>query len=135
MKRGFTLIEVLAVIVILGTIVVLFVPNTIKILKENNLKVYKVKEKQLLQAATDYANYDSDFTPPDASHPIKYITIDNLVSKNYISKILDGSSGNECSAFVKVTKSGTDYDLDPCIICDEYKTERDFCTASMYQSL
>lgn len=135
MKKGFTLIEVLAVVVILGTIIAIFVPNTIKILKDNNLRVYKIKEKELLQAAEDYVKYDDDFIAPDASQPTRYITIDVLVSKNYINKILDGSSGNECPAFVKVTKNGNDYSLDPCIICGEYKSERDFCTTAVYQNI
>ena len=135
MRKGFTLIEVLAVIVILGTIIVLFIPNTIKLLKDNNLKVYKIKEKQLLEAAEDYAEYDSDFSGPDSYQPIKYITINTLVSKNYMNKILDNSSGDECMAFVRVTNKNGSNNYDPCIICGEYKTERDFCTTAMYQSL
>lgn len=135
MKRGFTLVELLAVIIILGLLVTLLVPNVITLLKSNSLKVYKIKEKELLNAAEDYIEYDSDFIAPTTSEPVKYITIQSLISKNYINKILDNSTGEECSAFVKITKNGNSYNLDPCIICSEYKTDRDFCTTSMYQSL
>lgn len=135
MKKGFTLVELLAVIIILGMLVVLLVPNVISLLKSNNLKVYKIKEKELLRAAEDYIQYDDDFVAPTNEEPIKYITIQSLISKNYINKILDNSSGEECLAFIKITKDSNNYNLDPCIICSEYKTDRDFCTSSVYQSL
>ncbi len=135
MKKGFTLVELLAVIIILGMLVVLLVPNVISILKSNNLRVYKLKEKELLRAAEDYIEYDEEFVAPTNEAPVKYLTIQSLISKNYINKILDNSSGEECPAFVKITKAGDNYNLDPCIICGEYKTDRDFCTSSMYQSL
>lgn len=135
MRKGFTLIEMLAVVVILGTIVVIFVPNTLRILKENNLRVYKIKEKELVKAAEDYIYYDKSFVAPDSYQPVKYVTVDTLVSKNYMNKILDGSSGNECTAFVKVTKSNNDYNVEPCIICEEYTTDKSFCTTSTYQNL
>ncbi|MBQ1812445.1 MAG: type II secretion system protein [Bacilli bacterium] len=135
MKKGFTLVELLAVIIILGMLVVLLVPNVISILKSNNLRVYKLKEKELLRAAEDYIEYDEEFVAPTNEAPVKYLTIQSLISKNYINKILDNSSGEECPAFVKISKDGDNYNLDPCIICGEYKTDRDFCTSSMYQSL
>lgn len=135
MKKGFTLIEILAVVVILGTIVAIFVPNTVKILKANNLKVYKIKEKELVRAAEDYIEYDSDFVAPSNEQPEKYITIGTLITKNYINKILDNTSGNECTAFVKVTKDENNYNVEPCIICDEYKTDKGFCSSTVYQSL
>ena len=135
-KNGFTLIEVLAVVVILGIIVTLFVPNTVKLIRQNNLKVYKIKEKELLKAAEDYANYDKAFEGPTESSPTKYITMTKLVENAYMNKILDSNSGNECKAFVKVTNSDIhDYNYEACLICDEYKTDKDFCTLSAYQNL
>ena len=135
-KNGFTLVEILTVIIILGVMIVLFVPNTINIIKQNNAKIYKVKEKDLIRAAEDYANYDSNFDPPTVSSPVKYITMFQLSSGNYLDKILDTSSGNECVAFVKVTTNSINgYNYDACIICDEYKSNKDFCNASVYQSM
>ena len=135
-KNGFTLIEVLAVVVILGIIVTLFVPNTVRLIRQNNLKVYKIKEKELLKAAEDYANYDKEFEGPNESSPTKYITMTKLVENAYMNKILDSNSGNECKAFVKVTSSDIhDYNYEACLICDEYKTDKDFCTLDAYQNL
>ena len=132
-KNGFTLVELLVVIILLGLIVTLFIPNVIKILKQNNTKIYKIKENELVNACNDYINYDKDFTFEGTE---KYITMDTLVSKNYMSKIIDTSSGNECKAFAKVTKNKVNgYDVEACLICDEYVSENSFCTRDAYNDL
>ena len=135
-KKGFTLVELLAVIIILGVVAMIFVPNTVKIIKENSIKVYKIKEKELVKAAKDYAEYDKNFSRPTAESPTKYITMPQLVSGNYINKIIDSTSLNECSAFVKVTLSDINgYNYEPCLLCDNYTTEKSFCTTTTYDNL
>ena len=134
-NKGFTLIEVLAVVGLLAIIITIFVPNTIKLVKQNNLKVYKIKEKELLTAAEDYANYDNNFKAPEAGET-KYISMTQLVNGGYMNAILDSSSGNECNAFVKVTKSSlSGYDYEPCLLCEEYQTDKPFCSLSTYNEL
>ena len=86
-KNAFTLVELITVIAILAVITIIFIPNTAKILKENSTKVYKVKEKQLIESAKDYVEFDKDFVPPSDTDPVKYININTLISKNYIDKI------------------------------------------------
>ena len=55
---------------------------------------------------------------------------------NYMSKILDTTSGNECKAFVKVTLSSVyGYEYEPCLICEEYTTNKDFCNLGIYKDL
>lgn len=106
-----------------------------KILKENSTKVYKVKEKQLIESAKDYVEFDKDFVPPTDTDPVKYININTLISKNYIDKILENKTGNECSGVVKVSlNSIAGYDYDACIICSEYKTDKSFCTSEILAS-
>ena len=135
-KNGFTLVELLAVIIILGIITTIFVPNTIKLLKENNLKIYKIKENELINAAKDYANYDKNFSYPTVEVPVKYITMPQLVEGSYINKILDTSSGKECRAFVRVTLNDINgYNYEACLLCDEYSTNKSFCNSTTYESL
>lgn len=136
MKRGFTLVELLAVIVILGFLSIIIVPKVKTLLDENELKIYKIKENEILEKAKDYANYDDNFSSPSETSPVKYITLLQLVEGNYMSKILDAKSGNECSGFVKVTlNSISGYDYEACLICDGYTTNKDFCNIATYQSL
>lgn len=135
-KNGFTLVELLAVIVVLGIMATLFIPNTIKLLKNNNLKIYKIKESELLNAAKSYAEYDKDFVPPSNASDVKYITMPTLIQGSYMNKILDTTSGNECNAFVKVTLNSINgYDYEACLLCDEYTSNKTFCTSSLYDSL
>ena len=135
-KNGFTLVELLAVIIILGAITTVFVPNTIKLLKENNLKIYKIKESELIRAAKDYANYDKNFSSPTEMELEKYITMTQLVDGGYMNSILDTSSGKECRAFVKVTLNDiSGYNYEACLLCDEYSTNKSFCNSTTYQGL
>lgn len=132
--RAFTLIEVLAVIIVLGFIATIFIPNAMEILNENGLKIYKIKEKELVNAAKDYAEYDKNFIAP-TKETEKYVTMPQLVSGSYMDKILD-NNGNECTAFVKVTLSDVyGYNYDACLICDEYRTDKDFCKLDVYNNL
>ena len=134
-KNGFTLVEVLAVIIILGIVVLIFVPNTKKILNENSTKIYKIKEKELIKATEDYVNYDKNFSFPETSTE-KYITMPQLINGSYINKILSTKTGNECTAFVKVTRSDVyGYNYEPCLICDDYTSNKNFCNLTFYGDL
>lgn len=134
-NNGFTLVELLGVIAILGILVVIFVPNALKVLKDNSDKIYKIKEKELINAAKDYAEYDKNFVSPIEGEA-KYIIMPQLVSGSYMTKILDNKTANECTAFVKVTLNDIHgYNYDACLICDEYKTNKDFCNMAFYNSL
>ena len=121
MKKGFTLIEMLAVIIVLGVMIAIFIPNVVKVVRENNLKVYKIKEKKMIKAAEEYSEFDKGFNPPGEG--ASYITINQLVSGNYMNKVLDSDSSNECSGYVKVTDNKVHgYDYEACLICDEYRS-------------
>lgn len=129
MKKGFTLVELLAVIVILGIIATIFVPNTIKVLKQNNVKIYKIKESQILKSVEDYVNFDNAFVVPEEPG-VTYVSLTDLVSGGYMSSVLDTTSGNTCTGFVKVTNNTVaGYNYDVCLVCDEYHTDKDYCSA------
>ncbi len=53
-KRGFTLVEVLAVIVVIGLILIIAVPNITKVSKQTKLKAYDTKIELIEQAAVYY---------------------------------------------------------------------------------
>lgn len=138
MKNGFTLIELLAVIVILGLIAAIFVPSANNILKENETRLYSVKEGTIKRAASDYVlekKSDGTLNLPTVDN-IKYIPIDYLISNNNTGKILDSTSGNECVGYVKVTENVSyDYNYDVCLICDDYITDDDSCTREIWNNI
>lgn len=135
-RRGFTLVELLAVIVILGIIITIFVPSVINLINENSTKIYANKEKILKNAAEDYVMSNSSFVLPDGTNPEKYISMNTLISSNMMSSVLDNKTTTECVGFVKITVNSTyGYDYDPCLICDNYSTNKTFCTTATYNSL
>ena len=135
-KKGFTLVELLAVIVILGIIITIFVPSVINLINENSTKIYANKEKILKNAAEDYVISNSSFVLPDGTNPEKYISMNTLISSNMMSSVLDNKTTTECVGFVKITVNSTyGYDYDPCLICDNYSTNKTFCTTATYNSL
>lgn len=134
-KNGFTLIELLTVIIILGALSLIFVPNAMKVFRDNGLKIYKIKEKELIKAAEDYVNYDTSFVAPTTGNA-KYVMMTDLVSGNYMNKILDSSTGNECKAFVKITLNDIrGYNYEVCLLCDEYSSSNSFCSLNNYNDL
>jgi prepilin-type N-terminal cleavage/methylation domain-containing protein len=135
-NNGFTLIELLAVIFILGIIGAIFIPNAVSLLSESKVKIYSSKEKILIQAAKDYVMSNDDFVLPTEASPTKYITINTLVTNNFMAKVLDNSSAAECTGFVQITVNSTyGYDYDSCLLCENYTSNKTFCSNSTYNSI
>lgn len=59
-KKGFTLIELIGIVIILGVIVIIGVPSIMKILQNNKNKEYEVFEKNLFLAAETYVSNHID---------------------------------------------------------------------------
>ena len=66
-KKGFTLVELLAVIVLLGLIGILTVPVVEKIIRDNREKVNQVNIDTILNAAYDYAQMNPRYLPDNVN--------------------------------------------------------------------
>lgn len=126
-KKGLTLVELLAVIVviaILGSIAVFTINH---ITKRGKDRVYENYEKSLKGAAELYLIENTDKIPNvgQSSNPITY---DTLTTGLFMDKIKDPNGGNCNSSYVVVTRGidiSNNYNLDykVCLICDNYKSE------------
>lgn len=95
-NKGFTLVELLAVIIILGLISLVAVPAVSHLLKENKENAYESKKDMLLSQAKMYTKenrnylYDSDKTYN--GYVCNNITVQELINTGYIneSKLKDG---------------------------------------------
>ena len=76
-KKGFTLVELLAVIVILSIILVIAVPSVNRYIKQSKEKAYKVQISELLDAVESYANMNNEILPENDDEVIK-ITLGQL---------------------------------------------------------
>ena len=62
-KKGFTLVEILAVISIIGILLLIIIPGVNKALKKGENVVYDVQLNNILNATYDYTLKKLDFLP------------------------------------------------------------------------
>ena len=117
-KKGFTIIELLAAIVIIGIILSIAIIAINKYILQGHNAVDSQIEKQLILGAKSYFsdNKTKFITDSDTGVVIWYTT---LKANDYISNDLVDSDGNSCSkSYVVVKKDGSKYTYSGCVICD-----------------
>ena len=114
-KRGFTLIEILAVIVIIALILVLVTPNILANLSKARGKVSDATEKVIEEATNIYLDENPD-TYPENEGDIYCVTVDTLMGAGkLVNPLTDARTGKEIngstSVRVTITKGGREYEL------------------------
>ena len=117
-KNGFTLIEIIGAIVILGIIAIIAFATYTTSLRgfRNNYYTREVKtvEKSAEEFFTDNRNYR-----PTMLLNAQEVTIGTLMTQDYIEKVVD-YNGDNCDneSYVIVVKEGQDnYSYHACLIC------------------
>ena len=88
-KAGFTLTEILVVIVIVGIIISISIPSVIEIRKRINIRLFEGKKDQILVAAELYGQ-DKGIVDDTI------IYVYNLIDENYLNSEVDHNDSN-CS--------------------------------------
>ena len=117
-KKGFTIIELLAAVVIVGIIISLAVIAINKYILQGRNTVDSQLEKQLVLAAKSYYtdNKTKLITNEDTGVVVWYTT---LRAENYMTNDLVDSDGNSCAkSYVVVKKDNTKYSYSGCVLCD-----------------
>lgn len=83
-KEGFTLTEVLGVIVIIGFLALLVTPAVSKTIKNNRQRLYEVQIKNIENAARDYAVKNTEILPESGKAIV--ITLGELKKGGFIEK-------------------------------------------------
>ncbi len=110
-RKGFTLIEMIVVIILIGLIVVVAIPQVIKLMTAQNNEKYDTHMKLVKQALDVYTiRYKGEFdNHPDAN--IYRISIDNLDELMVADDI-------ECTGYIDLTKKkGNTYKYDYYLKC------------------
>ena len=127
-KKGFTMVELLATIIILGILMGSAIVAISWILDLNKKEYYSTLEKNVILAAKSYYADHRSALPKSIGYSRK-ITLKTLVEKNYLSEVLDYGKGDctkSSDSYVKVTKySNQDYLYTAYFHCPVYKTSEE----------
>ena len=126
-KRGFTLVELLGVIVILGIVLGLAVVGYVNITESMKRSYYSGQEESILLAAGEYYNYNRD-KEPKMFGQAERVSLQELITNGYIEKVLDRKQVEcdlENSTIVAYKDSYEKLNYEVCLKCpnDEYETK------------
>ncbi len=125
-NKGLTLVELLAVVVIMGVLSSIAVTSVSKLLSRSAENYYKEQEDNVALAAKSYMNDHRNNLPFKTGYDNSVtITLEILQETGYIKTVKD-KSGNTCSAsdsYVTITKNSTeDYTYKTHLKCSGYET-------------
>ncbi len=122
-NKGFSLIEILAAVVILGLLSSLAIVSVNYILKKAEKEYYKAQEDEIIAAAKSYTQ-DNRNALPKRVGMATYVKLSTLQSKKYIGEVVDRHK-NKCDAnetVVKVFKyDKKNYSYSIALECPSYK--------------
>ena len=126
-KKGFTLVELLATITILGILLGIAIPSVMGYMNRGKETYYHSLEDSVLNSARDYLIDYRSLYPREIGSTIS-INGDELINNKYITDI-DDEDGKKCDATVIVEKTDKDeYDYHVCLKCgDNYSSSDESC--------
>jgi type IV pilus assembly protein PilA len=135
-NRGFTLVELLAVIVILAVILVIAIPNVMKVIDNAKLDTYSKNESLMVNATRNYLTSNADKAPINIGDIVS-IDLSELQSNNIIGNIKDVKSSSSCTGkVIIVKKSLSEYVYNPYLDCgSSYKTYGNYASNGLILNL
>ena len=113
-KKGFTLVELLAVIVILSLVLVIAVPSVNRYIKQSKEKAYNTQISTIIEAAQAYASANSGLLPRKEEFVVK-ITLGQLKSSGLIKEEVKNPNDDKYfddALTIEIKKKGETYNYD-----------------------
>ena len=124
-KNGFTLIEIIGAIIILGILLIIAVPYMNRNLETFRADYYNSIEETILSSGRNFYTDNRKYLPSSYLESSK-VSLNTLENQKYMDEVLDyeGNSCNKDSYVIVIKKSKTEYDYYLCLICenDNYDT-------------
>ena len=126
-KKGFTMVEIIATVTILGILSVIGIVSVNSIIQRGKQEHYNSAEKSLRMSAESYAQANRSYLPKNVGEMTK-VTLKTLVEDNYIEEIQDYYD-QKCDlekSYVQIFKySKTDYSYLTYLNCPDYSNEEE----------
>ena len=126
-KKGFTMVELLAVVTILGVLAIVAIPSTKYLIERGKENYYVAQKNQIELAAKEYLKDNPQLLPGEIGGQ-KTITLRELIAHKYISNVKNQKKENcdKNETTVKVTRiSKTKYTYAVTLICPDYKDKKE----------
>ena len=136
-KKGFTLIEILAVIIIIGIIAMIAVPTVSQYIKGAEDTTYKSYENSMKDATKNKVSRcltenDMSCQLPEETNEKSLVYLTELIDEGLIDEMKNPETKKMCESdisYVEIKKVGTtDYEYVSCLYCGDYITENSVCT-------
>jgi prepilin-type N-terminal cleavage/methylation domain-containing protein len=113
-RKGFTLIEIIGVIIILGLILAITVPNISGVINNSYMKAYEVDLYSIKKAALDYILSENINTTPGVQTRIE---LSDMINVGLISEILDPQTKEVCDGYATVSENSGNYTVNSYLKC------------------
>ena len=94
MKRGFTLIEMLGILVVLAVIIIVSLPSIVQTSKNSRQAELDDNKKTIYMAAETYIDLNKDASANLKKNKYYYVKLTNLVDEGLISSNLKNPENN-----------------------------------------
>ena len=132
-NKGFTLVELLGVIIVIGIVSLIAIPSIAKYIDGGKLTTFIAYEKSM-KTATDNAimeciennSYRCDIPDNNESGKVDLLY---LIEEGFLDeiKVSDGETCDINRSFVNIKNINHKYEYDVCLYCSNYTSESNIC--------
>ena len=128
-KRGITLVELIAVLVIIGLIATIVLPNINKIIKDSKDTTENVQESEIIEAAKSYLADNIEDSISFDNNQTATVSLDQLLTGGYLSRepkdLNTGEDYDLANSKVTIKKEGNKYTYTVSLIIESLEADTD----------